>query len=320
MRHLFLCVSLGLLVLAGCASKQAPDAVGDRIGAVKQKGVRQDEAAQAPAVREQAGGQAAVKEKIEPRKLIYTGRVELIVDDFDKAEAGLRDVLKEQKGYISAAEVTGQPGEPRFGTWTLRIPAENYEEFLTAVKSLGELRKQTRDTEDVTDRYHDTRAEVTNLEAREQALRQLYKEKIAGSKLTDLLEVDRELNNVRTQINVRKGQLQRWDKLIEFATVILTMRDRKGYFPPTSPDFGTSVGRTFHGSLELLVNTGKALVLAAVALGPWLVVLAFLCVVGIIPVRVYRRKKPVPSPPPSHLERPASSASPPPPPPSEPTA
>ncbi len=154
---------------------------------------------------------------------------------------------------------------------------------------------------------------MTNLEAREQALRQLYKEKIAGSKLTDLLEVDRELNNVRTHINVIKGHLQRWDKLIEYATVILTLRDRKGYVPPTSPDFGTSIGRTFYGSLDLLVSTGKGLLLAIVALGPWLAVLAVLLTVGLIPIRAHRRKKLLPE------VRPHSSAPQPPPPLSEPT-
>jgi hypothetical protein len=269
-----------------------------------------------------AGGEPAqaprvdVKEEAAPRKVIYNGRVELIVDDFDRAEARLHLLLDEQKGYISAAEITGQPGEPRFGTWTLRIPTANFEEFLTGLKPLGELRKQTRDTEDVTDRYFDTKAAVTNLEAREQALRQLYKEKIAGSKLTDLLEVDRELNNVRTQINVLKGQLQRWDKLVEYATVTLTIRDRKGYVPPTSPDFGTSLGRTFYGSIDLLVSTGKGLLLAVVALAPWLGVLALLGILGVIPIRAYRGKKPLPG------ARPISSAppsSPSPLPPSEPT-
>jgi hypothetical protein len=315
MRLPFLCLALATLALSGCAgeTKETFKSASSRIGGDKQE-ARQDVAARAPALAEAPEAPAGAQKKVEQRKLIYTGRVELIVDDFDKAETGLRTLLGEQKGYISAAEVTGEPGEPRFGTWTLRIPAESYEEFLTGVKSLGELRKQTRDTEDVTDRYFDTKAEVTNLEAREQALRQLYKEKIAGSKLTDLLEVDRELNNVRTHINVRKGQLQRWDKLAEYATVTLTMRDRKGYVPPASPEFSTTIGRTFHGSLELLQDTGKALVLAAVALAPWLGVLVVLCAVVLVPIRAMRRPKPV-------LEAlPVSSVQPPPPPPSEPTA
>jgi hypothetical protein len=259
-----------------------------------------------------------VKHKVDPRKIIYTGRVELIVDDFDKAESGLQTLLGEQQGYISSAEVTGQPGEPRFGTWTLRIPTENFEGFLTGVKELGELRKQTRDTEDVTDRYHDTRAEVKNLEAEEAAFRKrLEKIEGAGNKGSDILEVMREVHRVRREIDLRKGQLQRWDKLVEYATITLTMRDRKGYVPPTSPDFGTSIGRTFHGSIEMLVSTGKALVLALVALAPWLVVLAVLCFVGLIPVRAYRRKRPVLEALPASPDEPPS---PPPPPPSEPTA
>jgi hypothetical protein len=319
MRLPLLCLTLAGLILSGCAEpdSKGPKSVSSRKSSAKDGPREQDAVAQAPAAGqngEPARGAVKQKEKVDPRKIIYTGRVELIVDNFDTAEAGLQELLNQQKGYISSAEVTGQPGEPRFGTWTLRIPTENFEAFLTGVKELGELRKQSRDTEDVTDRYHDTRAEMTNLEAREQALRQLYKEKIAGSKLTDLLEVDRELNNVRTQINVRKGQLQRWDKLIEYATIILTLRDRRGYIPPMSPDFGTSIGRTFHGSIELLVSAGKALVLAAVALAPWLVVLGVVFFMGLVPVRAFRRKKPV------HEARPASPAPPPPPPPPEPMA
>jgi hypothetical protein len=315
MRLPLMCLTLGALVLAGCGSQsKGPEDFSGSAGVKKAQQARADKkgAANAPAEAEPPA-QAPAAKKVEPRKIIYTGRVEMIVDDFDKTEARLQMLLGEQKGYISSAEVNGQPGEPRSGTWTLRIPSENFEEFLTAVKVLGELRKQTRDTEDVTDRYFDARAEVTNLEAREQALRQLYKEKIAGSKLTDLLEVDRELNNVRMHINVIKGHLQRWDKLIEYATVILTLRDRKGYVPPTSPDFGTSIARTFHGSLDLLVSTGKGLLLAVVALGPWLAVLAVLLTVGLMPIRAYRRKKLLPE------ARPHSAPSPAPPPPSEPT-
>src|SRR5262249_14380890 len=72
------------------------------------------------------------------------------------------------------------------------------------------------------------------------------------------------------QINVRKGQLQRWDKLTAFATLTVSLRTRKDYVAPVAPDFGGRVGRVFVGSLEALRDAGEFVVLAVVALAPWL--------------------------------------------------
>jgi hypothetical protein len=312
------------VLLAGCGdAKQAPMTEVARqskgIGGAKDKKapaggqapaaaaeVKQEKALAGEVKEDRRDGNA--KKRNAPRKIIYTGQAELVVQDFDEALDALEVILRENGGYIAGKTVTGEPGQPRYGRWTLRIPEANFETFLTAIAKRGEMRQQTLESEDVTDRYFDTKAEVANLEAREDALRKLYKEKIAGSKLTDLLEVDRELNNVRGQINVRKGQLQRWDNLVEYATLTLTIRDRKDYVPPTSPDFGTTLGRTFQASLEALVWAGKGFVLVVVALAPWLAVLAVLALAVWLPIRFFTKTqykpvrqaaaKPQPPPPP----------------------
>jgi hypothetical protein len=293
MRH-FLMFLIVVPLAAGCggASKEFSQA-GLPVKSKKATGARQD-VARAPAALEPVGEKKEAP--AEPRKIIYTGQVELIVEDFDKGEKDLLKLLAEMKGYVASSEITGRPGEPRSGQWILRIPTENFDDFIAEAKTLGEMRKQKRDTEDVTDRYFDAKAQMQNLEAREKALRKLYEEKIAGSKLTDLLDVDRELNKVRGEINVLKGQLQRWDKLVEFATITLTMRDRKGYVPPESPNFPTSIGRTFSGSIEALVWTGQGLVLVVVALAPWLGVLAVLAAGSWLLIRASLRRRP-PEPP-----------------------
>jgi hypothetical protein len=207
------------------------------------------------------------------RKIIHNGDARLIVDDFDQAEGNLLALVKEQIGYVAKSMVTGNPGSPRQGTWTVRVPAGKFDEFMAALPRLGELQQSSSDSRDITDHYQDTQAEIKNLEAREEALRKLYTEKLAGTKLTDLLEVSRELNNVRTEIDTRKGRLQRWDKEVAFATIVISLQDRRGYVPPIIPDFGTSIGRTFQGSMETLLSAGRGLVLGLVAAAPWVAVL-----------------------------------------------
>ena len=75
-----------------------------------------------------------------------------------------------------------------------------------------------------------------------------------------------------------QGRLQVLAKLTAMTTVTVTLHERGSYVPPEAPAFGTSISRTFHGSLGVLTNFGKAVVLIAVALAPWLPALAVLLV------------------------------------------
>jgi hypothetical protein len=287
---------LAILVVclcAGCPSAKMAPPRAKQVAAQKEPEAEEAKVAQG---REQAGARdpaeaaarkqkEAAKAKPVERKIIYTATIEVIVEDFDQASSAMLDLLKERGGYVAHSDVDNMPGAPRQGTWTVRVPAERFDEFRTSLSKLGEVRRNKVDSDDVTDRYYDTEAAVKNKEAREKALRELYKQKLAGSKLEDLLAVDREINAVRTEINVGKGRLQRWDKEVAFSTATITLRDRKGYVPPLLPDFTSRIGRTFADSVDALLWAGKELVLIVVALIPWLVVLAILASPAVVILR-----------------------------------
>ena len=210
----------------------------------------------------------------QPRKIIYNAQVALVVEEFDKAEEELTRLVKEYKGYVTGSDTHGAPGSPRSGEWTLRIPADQFREFIADLGKLGELRDSKTDSDDVTDRYYDTKAHIQNDQAEEEALRKLMVEKSETGKLEDLLAVRRELRKLRSQIDSQQGQMQRWDKEVAMTTVVVQIQDRKDYVPTTSPSFGTSIGRTFEGSVSALLAFGRGVVLVAVAAAPWLAVLA----------------------------------------------
>jgi hypothetical protein len=178
----------------------------------------------------------------------------------------------------------------------VRVPADQFDAFVAAVVKLGELRRSHTDSQDITDQYYDVKAHIKTDEAEEAALLKLL-EKAPNDKLQDLLAVRRELKEVRAQIEQQKGRVQRWDKETQLATVVVSFIDRKDYVPPVVPDFGTSIGRTFQGSIEALLTVGRVLVLAAVALAPWLVVLAvFALPVGLV-LRRRGKRRPGPAGP-----------------------
>ncbi len=210
----------------------------------------------------------------QPRKIIYTARVELVVEEFDKAEEELNRLVGESKGYIAKSDTRGTPGTPRSGDWTLRIPVAAFTEFVADLAKLGELRQSKTDSDDITERYYDTKAHIKNDQAEEEALRKLMVEKSATGKLEDLLAIRRELRDLRGKIDSQQGQMERWDKDVAMTTITVQIHDRKDYVPTTSPTFGTSIGRTFEGSIDALLSFGRGIVLIVVAVAPWLAVLA----------------------------------------------
>jgi hypothetical protein len=226
--------------------------------------------------------------KAAPRKIIYTGLVDLIVDDFDGTESQLRQRIEENEGYIADSDIYNQPGSPRLGTWTVRVPTKHFAAFMQALVNLGEVRKRTTNSQDITDVYFDSAARLKADEAEEKSLLGLL-EKTQG-RVEDILKVREQLRTVRGQIEQNKSQLQRWDKDVDLATVTVKLLDRRDYSPPLMPDFGSTVGRTFRGSIEALVSFGKGIILVLVALAPWLAVLGLFSAPAIL---IWRRRRAV---------------------------
>ncbi len=236
-----------------------------------------------------AAGQAAPARPVS-RKIVFTGQVEVVADNFDQAAEELTQLVQAQQGYVAKSELRGSTGESRTGLWTLRVPADHFPALLEALARLGEQRNRRIDSDDITDRYYDTQAHVKNDQVEEEGLRKLYLEKSATGKLDDLLAIRRELRAIRGEIERQQGQLQRWDKETQFSTITATVYERKGYVPPTAPTFAASVGHTFWTSIDVLVGAGRFLALVAVALAPWLPLIALLIVAVALAVRRARRR------------------------------
>lgn len=293
----FLLVTL-LLVGSGCGAKSAKVPPGG--AATRQEeaaGVDGQQAVQAPA--------APGANEAPARKIIYTAAMTLVAEDFARAEQELLRLVKDNAGYVINSEVRGSPGAPRLGQWKVRIPVARFDAFRDAVARLGELERNTTDSQDVTDEYYDLEARIKNKKIEEARLLD-HLQKSTG-KLNDILAVEHEISRVRGEVEQMQGRLQMLAKLTAMTTVTITLHERKSYVPPANPTFGTTIARTFGGSLDALLELGKTIVLIAVALGPWLPLLALVC----IPLGLaWRRRHRLPAAPrlPLAVEEPPLSA------------
>jgi len=223
------------------------------------------------------------------RKIIYTAEVQLVVEAFDSIPAEVEALAKRSDGYVASSAVTGSPGRPRSGQWTIRVPVERYDEFLTAVKQLGEVQRVSTDSKDVSEEYYDLESRIRNKKKEESRLLELLAD--ATGKLEEILSVERELARVREEIERMEGRVRVLDDLTTLTTVTLRISEIKDYVPEQAPTYATRVRRAWSGSIDTLVSTAKTVSIAVVAAAPWLAVLLVPVILLVLLLRMRRRRK-----------------------------
>ena len=71
------------------------------------------------------------------RKIVYRATVDLVVEDFEPVPARIEALVKQFDAYLARSNVSGEPGIPRTGHWTFRVPADRYDAFLDGLAPVG---------------------------------------------------------------------------------------------------------------------------------------------------------------------------------------
>jgi hypothetical protein len=204
------------------------------------------------------------------RKIIYDAQVDLVVDSVDPVAKKVGAFVQEARGYIAEQNVTGSPGSLRSMRWRIRVPVEQFDSFVESIVSLGELERNNRTSQDVSEQYYDIEARIKNKKVEEQTLNKILQER--SGKLEDVLKIEIELSRVRGEIEQLEGKIRVLENLSSLATLTLNIRERDKYAPPPPKvaDFSTQIARTWESSMKSLVDLGKAIVLWTVSWSIWI--------------------------------------------------
>lgn len=153
------------------------------------------------------------------RKVIKTAHIELEIEagEFDEILSRLTNLAEQNGGFISNSQsYSDSEGNITSGNITLRIPSNKYTSALEKVKDMGTVKSTSSSGQDVTQEFTDLESRLRNYEVQEEVLIDLMAQ---SKKVTDTLEVQRELSNVQEQIEIIKGRMQYLDDLISFSTI-----------------------------------------------------------------------------------------------------
>ncbi|MFC1903675.1 DUF4349 domain-containing protein [Chloroflexota bacterium] len=161
--------------------------------------------APAPVMPEEAGGVVDVGQPWSERMIVRTGNMWLVVTDVPLALDQIANLAESSGGYVVSSQ-RWEEGERLVGNITIRVPSGDYDNAVRALRALAvEVTSENTYSQDVTEEYIDLTAKLHNLEATEEQLLRLLEK---AEKVEEILGVQKELSNVRGEIERTKGRMQ----------------------------------------------------------------------------------------------------------------
>ena len=226
--------------------------------------------------------------KDSPDKIIYSSNVTVETTKFDETVSLVNEMVERYDGWIESSSISGSNyyqtargnASSRYASYTLRIPAVNFDAMMNGVSELGNVPYSHVYTENVTAQYYDVQARLTAYTAQEQRLIEMME---LAESVEDVITIEEHLTEIRYKIESLQTSLNNWDRRVSYSTVYLEVQEVREYTPEelVNPTFGEELAAALKNGLrnagqflkELLVFLVEALpVLLVLVPVVWLVV------------------------------------------------
>ena len=256
--------------LAGCGQKASMqkeryESVNNAVYEMEETGAYDSAPMALSANQRSAAAGSASQPLPQNRKWVITMSLSAETGDLDAALDAVLAKVSQMEGYVESQSVSGGSagsGRHRYANLTLRIPANVVDGFVEEVAGLTNLVSSSRNVQDITLTYSDTAGRVTALETEQARLLELMEQ---AENMSDLLEIEARLTEVRYQLENYASTLRLYDNQVDYATVSLYISEVEKYTPVEEPGFWQKITS---GLADSIVNLGETIV----AFITWLII------------------------------------------------
>lgn len=205
-----------------------------------------------------------------PAMIIWTGRARVEVDSMERAVEQVQALAQRVGGYVANTTIQAGDHQARQAEMELKIPSARFDEALSALRPMGELRSVAVNSQDVGEEFVDVSARVANARRLEERLLALLANRTG--RLEDVLAVERELARVREEIERYEGRLRYLRTRVAMSTLTVTVAEPApvvGDYPGSNPiaDAFRQAWRNFVGfTAGFIASLGVLIPLALVGL------------------------------------------------------
>jgi hypothetical protein len=201
------------------------------------------------------------------QKLIRTADMQIQVGDVTAALKATDSIARTNESLVADSRTTQDADGKKTANVVIRVPTTRFAGVLQALRGVGAVKQEGVATQDVTKEYADLETRLAVKEQTVGRLRGLLDSRSA--KLSDVLDVERELSRAITELEQMKGERRYYDQQIELSTVKLVLFERT---PSRVTQIAGPISGAFHNSLDILGNSVGVMIYLVVAIAPWILI------------------------------------------------
>lgn len=242
--------------------------------------VMEEVAAEAPAAMDMAAansltgaGETGSTALPENRKWIITVNMDAETEDLDALLVSLDEKINSLNGYVEDQEIYNGSSyssrRHRNASLTIRIPTGDVDAFTEEVAGIANVVSNNLSRDDITLNYVATESKITALETEETRLLELLAQ---AETMSDLLEIEARLSDVRYELESYNSRLRLYDNQVDYATIHLFISEVQEYTPVAEKTVWERIRDGFKSSLKGLKENIVDILVWILANSPYLVV------------------------------------------------
>jgi hypothetical protein len=190
-----------------------------------------------------------------PTKIRKTANLNITVDDYKKARTEIEAIIKTSNSYIGNENEQNSTYSIN-NDMVIRVVNKDFEGMVNRLLGVAtNVNSKNISAEDVTAQFVDIQSRLKSKKEIEKRYLDILNK---ASKVTDVLEIEQKLGEIREEIEAKEGELKYLGDQVDYSTINLTFHQDFEYTPADKPGFFGRIGHAFgngwNGFLSFLVG------------------------------------------------------------------
>ena len=220
------------------------------------------------------------------RMIIRSGTMSVEVDSYDETEAKIKGIVNNFNGYLTNSTSKLDASGKKQGSITIRVASDKFDAMIADLSKIGKVMNQNISGKDVTEEYMDADARLKTQRELESRLLKLLEEKTA--RLTDVVEVEQKLANVRENIEKTEGRMRYLKDQASFSTLTVSVYEPSLLNTSTGGGFFYELGQAVKKGLSGFTSVLAGIITILIALAP-LIILVLIIIYFV--VKYFKKRK-----------------------------
>lgn len=184
------------------------------------------------------------------QKIIRTADIRLEVVNVSASARDVQEVAVRYEGMVQSSSVYAGSQNRYSGTVVIRVPAERFDPVLEIIHGMGKVLSSSVSATDVTEEYVDL---VAQRNALANQLIQYNRLLTKGENVSEILEVQREIERVQVELDRIDGRMRYLDSRTSYSTITINLEEPTQVKPPSGYSFPSVINDAITGFIETVV-------------------------------------------------------------------